>query len=129
MKEVKFRIWARNNKKMSYQKGDRIDLFFNSLSFPLYWGVLMQFTGLRERTANTSDKREVYEGDVVRCWGGEYCQGYWEHDEMIVIKDMINDCFIMGESEYIQVIGNVYENPELVEKVENKNKNMYKLNF
>lgn len=38
----KFRIWEINNKKMIYQYEDRLDKFFNKLSFPLHWGNLMQ---------------------------------------------------------------------------------------
>lgn len=78
---------------------------------------LMQFTGLRDckRTEEYPEGQEIYEGDVVCCYDGEYCQGYWEHDHTITIDNMINDCFMMGESENLKVIGNIYENPELLE--------------
>ncbi len=68
-----------------------------------------QYTGLKDKNG-----KEIYEGDVVRCWGGEYRQGYWEHDRKITINNMINDCFMMGEHEFIEVIGNIHDNPELL---------------
>lgn len=63
-----------------------------------------QFTGLHDK-----DGQDIYEGDLVRCWGGGYEQGYWEHDMVIEIKDMISDCFMMGEHEFLKVIGNIHE--------------------
>lgn len=73
--------------------------------------VLQQCTGLKDKNG-----KEIYEGDIVHCWGGEHCQGYWEHDSKIVINNMINDCFMMGEHEFFEVIGNIYENPELLQQ-------------
>jgi len=81
---------------------------------------MMQFTGFKERTDNPSDNKEIYEGDIVRVWGGTSHYGCWEFDQIIIIKDMINDCFYIGESEYVKIIGNVWENPDLVKREENK---------
>lgn len=46
-----------------------------------------QFTGVKERYPQmVGEGQEIYFGDVVRLFGGEYCQGYYEHDQTIVVK-------------------------------------------
>lgn len=60
---------------------------------------------------------EIYEGDIVRCYGREFCQGVYEYDESIRI-DSLTDPFTMlclTESENLEVVGNIYKNPELLE--------------
>lgn len=57
----------------------------------------------------------IYEGDVVRCRGGEYCQGYWEIDTRQVVRDIRYDTSILGDCEHLKVIGNIHDNPSLLE--------------
>lgn len=73
--------------------------------------TLLQYIGI-----NDVDDKEIYEGYVVRCWGGEHCQGYWEFDETITVDSINNPFTILNltESENIEIIGNIYENPDLL---------------
>ena len=123
-REIKFRFWDRANKKMYIQEGDRLDLFFNSLSFPLYWGVLMEFTGLRNAPLEKYPiRQEVFEGDIVRqfedicvierCVGGFHCRMITRQNK----GSAFTFSFLDTECE---VIGNIYQNPELVEGVGNE---------
>lgn len=136
MKELKFRCWDKNHNKMRgvkdikwFDNGNiRINATESDKNYePLmymkeYEGKelkefeLMQYTGMNERTENFQINKEIYEGDVVRCYGGEYCQGFYEFNETIIVKDLFTDCFMMGESEYLKVLGNIYENPELLKE-------------
>ena len=75
-----------------------------------------QYTGVKERYPQmVGEGQEIYFGDVVRLFGGEYCQGYYEHDQTIVVKSAY-DIVVMEESENVQLLGNVWDNPELLKE-------------
>lgn len=83
---------------------------------------LMQYTGLKDKNGV-----EIYEGDICRCWGGAEFNGYYEYNKIYEVKwqgsgfeMVIDDCgygwnYSSG-FEYIEVIGNIYENPELLKE-------------
>ena len=76
---------------------------------------LMQFTGLLDKNG-----KEVYEGDIVKCkygWLGFVVyrgSHYW--CEEIVTKKVGSHAPIFNEWAELEIIGNIYENPELVNK-------------
>ena len=73
-----------------------------------------QYTGVKERYPKMiGEGQEIYFGDIVRLFGGEYCQGYYEHDQTIVVKS-VYDIVAMEESENVQLLGNRWDNPELL---------------
>jgi uncharacterized phage protein (TIGR01671 family) len=83
--------------------------------------VLMQFTGLKD-----SAGREIYEGDIVRVDCSEIGGAY--NDGVYKVTYLLPDCaffleqldqlnaIAFNECYQYEVIGNVYENPELLAK-------------
>ena len=130
MREIKFRAWDKDKKQMIYK--------FNMTSDgqPYTWdkatigdGIvidepaplnveLMQYTGLRDKNG-----REVYEGDIVRFkdWWDEEMVGevrYSEKDMAFTIVNDFWDGFPIMYADDLEVIGNIYKNPELLEAAE-----------
>lgn len=74
-----------------------------------------QYTGLRDsvRSKEYPKGQEIYEGDIVRATGGECRNGMWEYDYTEVVSDIRYIPIEVSEAENINVIGNIYDNPEL----------------
>jgi uncharacterized phage protein (TIGR01671 family) len=68
-----------------------------------------QYTGLRD-----SNGTKIFEGDIVYTHTGEYCCGYWEHSTTVTAQDMMALPIDLFEAEFIEVIGNIHDNPELL---------------
>jgi hypothetical protein len=112
MKEIKFRAWDYDGRRMSrcvtlqqiaFEPAIQID--FRNNAPHLYW---MQFTGLTDKNGV-----EVFEGDLVRATP----DGYAPH-EIYEVKWHEKDCgWVVPKplGDYV-VIGNIYENPELLSK-------------
>ncbi|MEK5500963.1 YopX family protein [Bacillus sp. FSL M8-0168] len=89
---------------------------------PVEWESIGQYTGLKDDTG-----REIYEGDVVK-----FKSVYYENKIMkavVKFKDSLGAfVFDMGDDQgtwimnasmrEIEVIGNIYENPDLLEAAE-----------
>ena len=136
MREIKFRAWLKDKREMcevlmiNFQKsyiGVKTK-DYNIIQVGISWKYtqkvawfddveLMQYTGLKDKNG-----KEIYEGDVLSkesYWGwfvgfedGAFCKVplnevqrlNWEHYRLI--QDKISDW---------EIIGNIYENPELLE--------------
>ncbi len=121
MREIKFRVWSVQCQQMKYHflyHGPApTDLCH--VAFPGY--EFMQFTGLLDRNG-----KEIYEGDicslssridirVVVCWNAETAA--------FAARKIIDDGEISDHlfgAEMGEVIGNIYENPELIKEKEGK---------
>ena len=135
MREIKFRAWDNNLNQMYEIVSINFDLQFIHLDPDYCHKVkikdieLMEYTGLKDKNGV-----EIYEGDIIR--GDRY--PFWDKREpnyvAVVewifagfqyvyycinpkkrgISDGINNILESGED--FEIIGNIYENPELVDK-------------
>jgi len=115
-REIKFRAWDKEAKKMRYW--DQIN------QYPMYHlnddhVDHMQYTGLRDAKGV-----EIYEGDIVRGCGGE------QHPRQVIWRtgypgwafyaqkaDGFETGFGISDDPQrpgVEIIGNIYENPELL---------------
>ena len=118
MKTIKFRAWDKEKKTMYIP--DIEDIFVcdgvvyisaeikyntpNTEIVRLPNAIPLQYTGLKDVNG-----KEIYEGDIVRL--------HWEYPEEkpVVIKTIFDIYHHELDSDKCEIIGNIYENPELLE--------------
>lgn len=127
MREFKFRIWNSFLEKLEepttwlpdYNEDGKDD-----------WAKVMQYTGLKDKNG-----KEIYEGDIV-VWHDttENVDKGWDRYAVVNINpDLCFACFKVGDipmdikfhygnfiwketDKYFEIIGNIYENSELLNK-------------
>ena len=128
MREIKFRAWHKVNKFMQEDLIVNVIVVFSNIE---YW-ELMQFTGLKDMRGN-----DIYEGDIIdfiynpKCLNKNF-RGVVELDEcyhsIIRVNNVPADwgcrgIFHIENAMNGEVIGNIYENPELLNEVGNETDN------
>lgn len=125
MREIKFRVWWPNGKRMFLPKPGcdlliridgkkyvQIDIEENTgldLADPeMIW---LQYTGLKDKNG-----REIFEGDLLS--NGDYVMKVeWNQDAWTLngLENIVSNG-VVDHSKFLEVIGNIYENPELIKE-------------
>lgn len=81
-------------------------------SFEVVPETVGQYTGLTDKNG-----KKIFEGDICWFYGGDYYSGLWEQNAIVALTDMTDNeqTHYLNDAEYCEVIGNVYDNPELLE--------------
>ena len=123
-REIKFRAWDCIVEKMIYPRTNGRDLIWDVGSHTSVYVVnkllkqeedyyiWLQYTGLKDENG-----KEIYEGDIIKdevkriatvCWNYDRASFYLKYKDMDI-------GFPSGQKpERFGIIGNIYENPELV---------------
>ena len=147
MRDIKFRAWIYDKKKMVVVDGlDSENIIYKkdgqSILVPIHDCLLMQYIGLTD-----SNGKEICEGDIVRCCYGDWksTTSEWHQDMVSYLAEGygcpsfdLHTASVLGIASTLskethtfknaiayylnygrlEVIGNVYENPELLEEKE-----------
>lgn len=116
---IELQWWHRTEDGMDIRKTKEMDMDIDKELHEFFGVELMQFTGLKDQNG-----RDIYENDIVRFIDGLGIVKYEEALASFYItypfagdwwNITIPDLFTDKDSQRLEVIGNTFENPELLE--------------
>lgn len=127
-RQIKFKVWVPEKKKMfSFEEAIMTGVDLTSAEGVNYQSPLLsvafvdqsgkliaqQFTGLLDK-----NNKEIYEGDIVKYDLGEV-EGLinkvvWDHFGWRISETNNSACFPLTSGLDYEIIGNIFENPELL---------------
>lgn len=125
MREIKFRAWDPASKVMypveaiNFHGRERVTVQYNPIKkISLDSVYLMQYIGVQDKSGV-----EIYEGDIIQHQSGKYGTDFeikWSpilcgFTAMQIESGHPSPQLNQGTMSYFEVVGNIYENPELVE--------------
>ena len=128
MREIRFRAWHKENKTMVYFDNAKVvkDQYqahhLVKLMAGHYGDVLMQYTGLQDKNG-----KDIYESDLLRNESGRICVvnwhefAGWDCEPVVIVRNDDSHGFKLNcWDRWIEKIGDIHQNPELLTKVRDR---------
>lgn len=123
-RKIKFRVWNKGKNQWVHGPGHEPNILGETILLGGFCIVpvaqlndleVLQYTGLDDK-----DGKEIYEGDII---SGEFFDTEYHHAETIKHEVVFNNgAYNIASSNWhkptLEIIGNIFENPELLKKYE-----------